>query len=72
MAVLLNDLYGGVINLGLICHPNSHAKVENLVLFADSLICYGSGYMEIKNPYKWQSLREMRMNGIRDLSVVAA
>ena len=50
--VLLNDLYGGIINLGLICHPNNFASVDNLMLFIDSLVCYGSGYMDIKNPYK--------------------
>lgn len=56
--VLLNSLYGGVINLGLICHPNNFAKLDYLILFIDSLICYGSGYMEIKNPYKSHSLKE--------------
>ena len=55
--VLMNELHGGLIKLGHICHPNRLGRPEHLSLFLDSLFTYGSLYITIRDPYTVYSHR---------------
>lgn len=68
--VLLNELHGGIIKLGHICHPNRVGKPEHLSLFLDSLFTYGSRYITIRDPYTIYSHQKQRLKGIKDVAIV--
>jgi hypothetical protein len=39
--VLLNDIHGGLIKLGRVCHPNHFYRPYNFNLFVYSTLTYG-------------------------------
>lgn len=68
--VLLNELHGGIIKLGHICHPNRLGRPEYLSLFLDGLFTYGSRYITIRDPYTMYSHQKQRLKGIRDIVII--
>jgi len=58
VVVQINDLHGGIIKLGGICHPNFPTQLSHFSLFLDNLITYGSEYVDFKNPYSLMALRD--------------
>jgi hypothetical protein len=62
-----------LIKLGWLASPNNIYKPQNLVLFVDSLLTYGSNYGDLADKqkiYEPYNHRCNRLSGIRDLTQI--
>lgn len=70
VVVLINELHGGIMKLGNICHANSSSKPDHLTLFLDNMFTYGSRYITIRDPETIYSHQKQRLKGLKDIVVL--
>mmetsp|Transcript_41230 Transcript_41230/g.62733 ORF Transcript_41230/g.62733 Transcript_41230/m.62733 type:complete len:128 (+) Transcript_41230:2141-2524(+) len=66
-AIFISDLEGGIIKLGEACHPTNIHNSDNLKLFVDCLVAYGTNYINIMNLEKVYEHRQQRIVAIMKL-----
>ena len=49
IAVLLNDLSGGMIRLSDVCNVNVVPTIKNFEMLLANIFAYGTGYFDLKD-----------------------
>ena len=72
MMTFINETHGGLLKLGWLSNPNSTYCSENLELFLDNMLAYGSGYIPLPkaSQQKIYDHQENRLTGFRKICEV--
>ena len=68
--MFIGDLHGGLTKLGWACLPNNNYNHDNMSLFVDNLLTYGTNYIGIQDTYKAFEHRQQRLTALSELTIV--